>query len=156
MKSPTAPGATPLSGTATTGGWQPLPPKLLEDGATRLAWLAGISAVLIVSVELGQYWLQPELKPVFQDSLNRLVTLATVLMAVGMVALHRNKLVTASTMFSIGAAFQILVAACVALIETSKPMSAPVLGISALGPWIFVVGTAIPNRPIWTLLVGLA
>jgi len=156
MKPPAASGATPLSGTATTGGWQPLPPKLLEDGATRLAWLAGVSAVLIVSVELGQYWLQPELKTVFRDQFNRLVTLATVLMAVGMVALHRNRLVAASTMFSIGAAFQILAAACIALIETSKPMTAPVLGISALGPWIFVVGTAIPNRPIWTLLVGLA
>ena len=156
MKPPAAPGPTPLSGTATTGGWQPLPPKLLEDGATRLAWLAGVSAVLIVTVELGQYWLQPELAHVFRDPLNRLVTLATVLMAVGMVALHRNKLVTASTMFGIGAAFQVLVAACVSLIETSKPMYGPVLGISALGPWIFVVGTAIPNRPIWTLLVGLA
>ena len=156
MKQPAAPGPTPLSGTATTGGWQPLPPKLLEDGATRLAWLAGVSAVLIVTVELGQYWLQPELAPVFRDPLNRLVTLATVLTAVGMVTLHRNKLVTASTMFGIGAAFQVLVAACVSLIETSKPMYAPVLGISALGPWIFVVGTAIPNRPIWTLLVGLA
>ena len=107
MRPPAAPGATPLSGTATTGGWQPLPPKLLEDGATRLAWLAGASAVLIVTVELGQYWLQPELADVFRNPLNRLVTLATVLMAVGMVALHRNKLITASTMFGIGAAFQV-------------------------------------------------
>ena len=158
MKSPAAPGPTPISGTTTTRGWQPLPPKLLEDGAARLSWLAGASAVLIVTVELGQYWLQPELQDVFRNPLNRLVTLATVLMAVGMVALHRNKLVSASTMFGIGAAFQILVAACISLIETSKPFDpeAAVLGISALGPWIFVVGTAIPNRPIWTLLVGLS
>ena len=156
MNSSAAPGPTPFSGTATARSWQPLPPKLLEDGATRLAWLAGASAVLIVTVELGQYWLQPELADVFRNDVNRLVTLATVLTAAGMVALHRNKLVTASTMFAIGAGYQILVAACVSLIETSKPMAAPVLGISALGPWIFVVGTAIPNRPIWTLIVGLA
>jgi serine/threonine-protein kinase len=156
MKPPAAPGPTPLSGTATTGGWQPLPPKLLEDGATRLAWLAGASAVLIVIVELGQYWLQPELEDVFKNPLNRLVTLATVLMAVGMVALHRNKLITAQAMFGIGASFQVLMAVCISLIETSKPMVGPVLGISALGPWIFVVALAIPNRPIWTLLVGLA
>ena len=158
MSSPAPPGPTPLSTSTTSRAWQPLPPKLLEDGAQRFAWLAGVTAVLIVTVELGQYWLQPELAPVFRDPLNRLVTLATVLMAVGMVALHRNKLVTASTMFAIGAAFQVLVAACVSLVETSKPFppNEPVLGISALGPWIFVVGTSIPNRPIWTLIVGLA
>ena len=157
MSSPAAPGPTPLSGTATSRSWQPLPPKLLEDGAHRLAWLAGTSAVLVVTVELGQYWLQPELKDVFRDPLNRLVTLATVLTAAGMVAVHRNKLVSASTMFAIGAGFRLLMAVCISLIETSKEFDpdAPVLGISALGPWIFVVGTSIPNRPIWTLLVGL-
>ena len=157
MSSLAAPGSTPLTGATTTGAWQPLPPKLLEDGAQRLAWLAGVSAILVVTVELGQYWLQPELAEVFRNDLNRLVTLATVLTAVGMVALHRNKLVTASTMFAIGAGFRILMAVCISLIETSKQFDpdAPVLGISALGPWIFVVGTSIPNRPIWTLLVGL-
>ena len=101
MIPPAVPGATPLSGTTTSRAWQPLPPKLLEDGAQRLAWLAGVTAVLIVIVEVGQYWLQPELAPVFQNPLNRLVTLATVLTGEGMVALHRNKLITASTMFGV-------------------------------------------------------
>ena len=153
------PETTPGTGTTTTPRrWQPLPPKLLESGAARIAWIGLCSAILIVIVEVAQYLLQPELAKVFEDSVNRLITLAVVFAGLGLFAIHRYKLATASTMFAAGAAYQVLVAICISTIETSNGFEpdAPVLGISALGPWIFVVGVFIPNRPIWTLLTALA
>jgi tRNA A-37 threonylcarbamoyl transferase component Bud32 len=157
-----APETTPGTGTGTGTGppqrWQPLPPKLLESGAARIAWIGLASAILIILVEVAQYLLQPELAAVFEDPVNRLITLAVVFAGVGLFVLHRYKLATASTMFALGAGYQILVALCVSMIETSNGFDprAPVLGISALGPWIFVVGAFFPNRPIWTLLTSLA
>ncbi len=151
------PETTPGTGTSTPRRWQPLPPKLLETGAARIAWIGLITAFVIVFVELAQYFLQPELAGVFEDQVNRLITLAAVLGGLALFAVHRYKLVTASTMFAVGAAYQVLVAICISTIETSHGFDpkAPMLGISALGPWIFVVGVFIPNRPIWTLVTAM-
>jgi serine/threonine-protein kinase len=135
-----------------------LPPKLLGDAAKRLAWLSVFIAVLIVLVETFQQFAQPKLAPVLQDPVNRLLSLAAVLMGVGMFVLERHKLVTPSTLLGIGMVFEIVVAFSIAMVETSYPMDPdqPVMGLSSLGPWIVAVGVIIPNRPIWTLGTALA
>ncbi len=145
------------TGPTLTGVFR-LPAGLLGDAARRLAWLSVFIAVLIVLVETFQQIAQPKLAPVLQDPVNRLLSLAAVLMGVAMFVLERNKLVTASTLLGIGMVFEIVVAFSIAMVETSYPMDPdqPVMGLSSLGPWIVAVGVIIPNRPIWTLVTALA
>ena len=145
------------SGPPLTGVFR-LPPTLLGDAAKRLAWLSVFISVLIVLVETFQQYAQPQLAPILQDPVNRLLSLAAVLMGVGMFTLQRYKIVTASTLLGIGMVFEIVVAFAIAMVETSWPLDhdRPVLGLSSLGPWIVAVGVIIPNRPIWTLIVAMA
>ena len=118
-----APRRSPATGPgpALTGVFR-LPPGLLGDAAKRLAWLSVFIAVLIVLVETFQQVAQPKLAPVLQDPVNRLLSLAAVLMGVAMFVLERNKLVTPSTLLGIGMMFEIVVAFSIAMVETSYPM----------------------------------
>jgi eukaryotic-like serine/threonine-protein kinase len=122
---------------------------------SRLTLPIAILVVLIVSI---QQVVQPDLGAVYRDPLIRLSTLATVLLALGLFALYRFKVVTRSTLLGLGMGFEVLVAFAIALVETFVPLSAdrPVLGISAVGPWILLISVLIRNRPIWTLVTGLA
>jgi serine/threonine-protein kinase len=135
-----------------------LPPQLLGDAARRLGWLSVFIAVLIVIVEAFQLYAQPKLAPVIQDPVNQALSLAAVLMGLGMFVLERRKLVTPSTLLGIGMAFEIVVAFSIAMVETSWPLDPqqPIMGLSSLGPWIVAVGVIIPNRPGWTLVTALA
>ena len=144
------------SGPPLTGVFR-LPATLLGDAAKRLAWLSVFISVLIVLVETFQQFAQPKLAPILQDPVNRLLSLASVLMGVGMFTSQRYKLVTPSTLLGIGMAFEIVVAFAIAMVETSWPLDPdqPLLGLSSLGPWIVAVGVIIPNRPIWTLITAL-
>jgi serine/threonine-protein kinase len=135
-----------------------LPPKLLDDAARRLALLSVFIAALIVLVEVFQEVAQPKLAPILRDPVNRLLSLAAVLMGGGLFALGRSRLVAAATLLVIGMFFEVLVAFAIAMVETSWPLDPeqPVLGLSSMGPWIVAVGILIPNRPIWTLVTALA
>src|SRR5512134_2324479 len=131
------------AGTGTrTRTSQPLPLKLIEDGARRFAWIGPIAACLVVSIEVAQFYLQPELVPVFRDPINRLLTLLTVFLGFGILALHRYRAVSSSTIVALGGFFHFVVAATVSMIETTRPFDAtePMIGLSALGPWVFTVG----------------
>jgi len=134
-----------------------LPPKLLSDAAKRLAWLAGTVGILFIVVETFQQLAQPQLRPILQDPVNRLISLGCVLMAFGIVALHRFKLVTPRTLIALGMLFEILVAWALGIIETAYPFdpAAPVLGMSTVGPWILAFVVLIPNCPLWTLGTAL-
>ena len=149
--------ATPISGGGAPGQTG-LPPKLLEDASVRLSILAVFLAVVVVIVQLLQRFGQPQLAAVIDDPVNRLVTLAAVLMAMGLFALQRLRLVTPRTLLGVGMVFEIVVAISISMVETSRPFhpDVPLLGLSALGPWIAFIGALIPNRPIVTLLVALA
>jgi serine/threonine-protein kinase len=158
MSSAVTVGATPISGDASGATVTRLPPKLIEDAAKRLSVLAVFLAVVIVAVQVIQRTAQPQLAPVIDDPVNRLVTLASVLAAAALFALEHYRLATSRTLLIVGMAFAILVAFDISMIETSRPFDAQtaLLGISAVGPWIVVVGALIPNRPGATLLVALA
>jgi serine/threonine-protein kinase len=158
MSSAVTVGATPLTGEASRDAVACLPPKLVEDAARRLSLLAVFLAVVMVLVQVFQRLAQPQLAPVIDDPINRLTTLAAVLMALAVYALERYRVVTARTVLVVGLAFAVVVAFDISMVETSRPFDAdaPLLGISAVGPWIVVVGALIPNRPGATLLVALA
>ena len=155
----TALAQTPLTEPALplTGVFR-LPPQLLGDAARRLGYLSVFIAVLIVIVEAFQLYAQPKLQPVLEDPVNQLLSLAAVLMGLGMFILERRKLVTPSTLLGIGMVFEIVVAFSIAMVETSWPLNPdePVMGLSSLGPWIVAVGVIIPNRPLWTLATAVA
>jgi serine/threonine protein kinase len=156
MTSPLPVDATSLS--SGSQGPAGLPPKLVEDAAQRLSILAIFLVVVVVVVQVFQRFAQPELATIIDDPVNRLATLASVLMAIGLFVLQRLRLVTARTLLGLGMVFEVVVAIAISMIETTRPFDAkvPLLGLSALGPWIAFVGALIPNRPIVTLLVALA
>jgi hypothetical protein len=156
MRSPLPVDATSLS--SGSQGPAGLPPKLVEDAAQRLSILAVFLVVTVVVVQVVQRFGQPELASIIDDPVNRLATLASVLMAIGLFALQRLRLVTARTLLGLGMAFEVVVAIAISMIETTRPfnLNVPVVGLSALGPWIAFVGALIPNRPIVTLMVALA
>ena len=115
-------------------------------------------AILVVLIVSFQQVAQPDLAAVYRDPLIRLITLAAVLLALGLFALHRYQIVLPSTLLGLGMGFEVLVAFAIALVETVVPLSPdrPVLGISAVGPWILLISVLVRNRPIWTLVTALA
>jgi serine/threonine-protein kinase len=131
---------------------------MLDDAAQRMSILAVFLAVVVVIVQVFLRVSQPQLAAVIDDPVNRLTTLGAVLMAIGLFALHRFRLVTSRTLLRLGMLFEFVVALSISMIETSRPFdpAVPLLGLSALGPWIVFVGALIPNRPIVTLAVAFA
>src|SRR4029453_13059646 len=87
----------------------------------------------------------------------RLLTLLVVITAATLVAISRYQLAGPSTLVALGFGFEILVAFWIALVETSVPVAIdwPVLGLSAVGPWVLLFGVLVPDRPRWTLIAGL-
>jgi eukaryotic-like serine/threonine-protein kinase len=130
----------------------------LESSALQLSRFILPVAALIVLVVSFQQIAQPDVAAVYRDPLIRLITLAAVLGAFGLFALHQYKLALASTLVKIGMGFAVLVAFAIALVETAVPLAAdrPVLGISAVGPWIVFSCLLIGNSPTWMLVTALA
>src|SRR5262245_17294868 len=88
-----------------------LPHLLLKDAADRVAWLALIIAILIIIVQTVQRVAQPMLAAeVLDNPINRLSALASVLLAAGIFALHRYRVVTATTMLGLGIVLELTVA----------------------------------------------
>jgi serine/threonine-protein kinase len=130
---------------------------MVEDAAARMAWLALVIAIMIPLVQLFQRLAQPRLTAIMSNDINRLASLAAVLMSLAVFALHRYKVALPSTIVALGMMLEVVVAFSISIIETTMPLSPsqPVLGISSLGPWIIAVGAFIPNRPISTLITAL-
>src|SRR5262245_16943440 len=120
------------------------------------SFILPIAAVIVLAVTLQQI-AQPDVAAVYRDPLIRLVTLAAVLLAIGLLAVHQYQLMLPSTLTPIGVAFTVLVAFAIALVETAVPLSAdrPVLGISAVGPWIVFISLLVGGSPATTLAAGL-
>jgi serine/threonine-protein kinase len=157
MISNPAPAGAGFVGSDTAAG-QPseLPPQLVESGARRLSVVAAGLAGTMVAAQVFQRLAQPQIAPIIDDPVNRLFTLAAVLMGAGVFALQRYMVVTARTLLDFGMVFEIVVAFSIAIVETSRPFSTdtPLLGLSAIGPWIVFLGGVIPTRP--SVRLGLA
>jgi serine/threonine-protein kinase len=148
---------TPATGTSA-GPSERLPAGMVEDAARRLGWLAIVVAVILPAVQIFQRIAQPSIAGLLNTELNRLITLIAEFTALGLFALRRYRVVLPSTLLVLGMVFEVVVALCIALIETTVPPEPthPVMGISAIAPWIITVGVFIPNRPAWTLAAALA
>jgi hypothetical protein len=118
--------STPLSTPATPGRSVPLSPKLLEDAVHRLPILAVFFIVDTAVVHVLQRFGQPQLAAVMDDPINRLTTLAAVLMAGGLIALERFKLVPARTLLGLGMVFEVVVAFSISMFETFIPFDADI------------------------------
>ncbi len=148
---------TPPTGT-TAGRADRLPPGMVEDAAKRLGWLALVVAIIIPCVQIFQRIAQPGIASLLNTEASRLATLIAEFAALGLFALHRYRLVLPPTMLVLGMVFEVIVAMNIALIETTVPLDPnhPVMGISAIAPWIIASGVFIPTRPAWTLVTALA
>src|SRR5688572_5657925 len=133
-------------------------PSLQKDAPSqRLRLVLPVAALVVLAVSFQQV-AQPDLAAVYRDPVVRLITLAAVLLAVGLFALHHFGQVLPSTWIPLWMAFAVFVAFTIAIVETAVPVTAdrPVLGMSAVGPWILLVCVLVANRPSWTLATALA
>src|SRR5688572_20133894 len=131
--------------------------KLLEEGARRLTWLAAMLVVISITLYIFQRLMQPQIAPIFDDPVTRLLWLMTVLMAAGLVALRQYNVVPSRTLLRFGMLFEIAAAFSIAMVETFRPLhpSVPLLGVSAVGLWIVVVAAVIPSPPNVRLALAL-
>ena len=131
---------------------------MVEDAAKRLAWLALVVAIIIPAVQVFQRFAQPALTAVLDTDGNRLATLAAELLAIGVFALRRYRVVLPRVLLVVGMIWEVVVSFCISMIETTIPLdpARPTLGISSVAPWIMTVGVFIPNRPSGTLITALA
>jgi len=129
---------------------------VVESGAQRLAVVGVVAAGTVIAAQVFHRLAQPQLAPIIDDPVNRLCSLAAVLMGAGLFALQRYKVVASRTLLRLGWVFELVVAISIAMVETSRPFStsAPLLGLSAIGPWIAFLGGLIPTRP--SVRLGLA
>src|SRR5688500_17977895 len=135
----------------------PLPLDLLDEGARRLAGLAAAFVVATIAIFPLQLVIQPQIAPPLDDPITRLVVLSALLIAAGLVALQRYRVVNSRTLLGIGMIFELAVALAMAMVETARPFdpSVPLLGLSAIGPWVVFVGAVIPSRPNVRLALAL-
>ena len=148
---------TPPTGSAPSAPNR-LPQGMVDDAAKRLGWLALVVAIIIPAVQIFQRIAQPELARALDAEASRLTALVSELMAIGVYALRRYRVVLPRVLLVIGMVWEVVVAFCISMIETSVPLDPghPTLGISSVAPWIIATGVFIPNRPAWTLLTALA
>ena len=132
--------------------------QLLDEGARRLAVLAGVLAVTFIAMQLFQRLAQPQLAPILDDPITRLPALAAILMAAALVVLHRYHAVTSRTLLSIGMVFEVVVGFAFAMVETSRPFEpdAPLLGLSAISAWILLMTAVVPTPPRVRVALALA
>lgn len=113
---------------------------------------------LLPTVHLLHYVTQPSLAARALDPLNRLALLAAVLLAGGLAALHVSRATSPSTIVRLGLALEVVVGFALSLVETTSPSMPGFvgLGVSAVGPWVLVMGTFVPYPPQVTLWTGIA
>lgn len=133
-------------------------PVTRDDAAERAAWLCAGIAMLFPVWLLFQRFLQPTLFVTVMNEVNRLASLATVLFASAAFVLHRFRVVRPSVVLAFAVALELIGAFAISLIETSVPLSLerPVLGVSAVAPYIALFALLVPGRPWATLLSATA
>ena len=128
-----------------------------DTSAQLRRFVMSIAALVVLVVSL-QHIAQPDAAAVYRDPVVRLVVLAAALSALGLFALHHYALAGPSTLLRAGIGFAGFVAFAIALVETAVPLAPnrPVLGISAVGPWIIVSCLLVRSRPPLILATALA
>lgn len=136
-----------------------IPPKFIEIAGKRLCGISIFVAAITLAFALLHALVDPSMASLYRsDPVVRLVLLAMVLLSVGIAALRRHRVVAARTLLVIGMVFEVTIAFCIAMLETTLPFdpSHPVRGIPSAAVWILAVGLLVPKRPMWTAIVALA
>ena len=132
--------------------------RVEQDAAQRTTWLA-IAAVAAVVIAIPLYgFTRPPLGQVLDDPIVRLCALFAVLAAGGLVALFRYDIVAPKMLLRAGKPFEILFAFAIAMVETFRTPSiaTPLLGVSAIGPWIAMTAALVPTPPATRLALAIA
>lgn len=131
-----------------------LPGETVQRAAGRLCWVATIAAVMIVTMAALQFWLQPDAFAIIAW----LSAFAFVSLSLAFVAVNLAGWFTVRTLAWIGLFYEVAAAFPLALFEHSPPWPSgwPARGTSLLSVWIIVIGVVMPNRPVRTLLTGMA
>lgn len=135
-----------------------LPPAFQEAAVNRVSWLALAATVALPALHLLHWLTQPAVARVTLDETSRLILLGTVLLALGVFVLRRFRVAPGSTVLRLGLGLEVVVAFALSFTETASRAitpTAPVVGISAVSPWILLTGAFIPNRPSWTLVAAV-
>jgi serine/threonine-protein kinase len=132
-------------------------PEVLQQSSPASRQLVPIGA-LVVLVIAFQLITQPDLVAVYRDPVIRLVTLLAVLAAAGLLALRHYKVVHPGTLRSMGLGVHVLVAFAIAMVETAVPIALdrPVLGLSAVAPWILFMCVLVRTSPARLLVTSMA
>ena len=132
--------------------------ELLDEGARRLTWLAGVFVVAALALYVFQRLVQPQIAPLFDDPVTRLAGLMSILIAAGVLALRQYGVVGSQQLLNVGIVFEIAVAFAIAMVETSRPFNpfVPLLGLSAISVWVVFAAAVIPTPPHIRLAVALA
>ena len=132
--------------------------KVGQQTSSEFSRLILPTAALMVLVITFQQVAQPDLVAVYRDPVIRLITLLALLAGAGLLALRYYEVVHRATLLSLGLGFQVIVAFAIALVETAVPIAAdrPVLGLSAVAPWMLFMCVLVRTSPARMLLVSLA
>jgi serine/threonine-protein kinase len=133
------------------------PTPIVTVRPARVSWLSIVLGLVIGLVEAAHF-VQAGVAGVYRDPIVRLTTLGLVLMGAGLYAAHRYHIVFPSTMRRLASSGAVAAAFGLSLVETALPLDPqrPPFGMSAVGPWILIVGALLPGRPAAILGVGLA
>ncbi len=134
-----------------------LPPELLDKAVTRLSIISIVAAISTITLFTAAHLFQPEARALQAHPLIRLVALALVLVSGAFFSLQRAGWVSKQMIVHLGGVFQVFVAFCVTVGETSL-LDGPgtvVIGVSKVGLWLILCGILIPNTPLANLTAGM-
>lgn len=149
--------ATPNSTEMPKGSLMALSPAMADRAASRLCWVSMICVTTAGIMLIMNRMFQPEMRMVQADPISALSLLAIVLYSAGLIAAFKLKLMPPIHMLNLGLGFSVLVAWCIAYMETRLPMQADqvVRGGSMVAVWLAFVTMLVRHTPAVTLLVGL-
>lgn len=133
-------------------------PLSTDAAAARVRTVSVGVVVALPAIHVLHFVTQPSIAGTSLDPLNRLALLAAVLLAGGLAALHVSRAAPPSTIVRLGLALEVVVALALSLVETTSPAMPGFVGLgaSAVGPWVLLMGTFVPQRPNVTLWTGIA
>ena len=121
-------------------------------------WLTVALGTVVLLATSFHFIVQGDFAPAFEAPVVRLTILAGVLAGAGLYAARHFSLVHDRSFWMLTSAFGTIVAFALSLVETSVPLAVdhPVSGVSAVAPWILLLGVVVPHTPGVTLGAGLA